>query len=240
MAIMVMRPKDLVEFSRLTYCGQKRAEGWSAGEVIERGLSPAELTLLEKTPLKNGAVLVLGVGGGREALALAQRGFTITGLDFIPEMVEKAKENALRKGFKIKGIVQEISNLSIPENSYDIIWLSAAMYSCIPTRAGRTKMLKRINSALKPYGYFACQFHLDANIDRYSRPVRFLRKIFALLTLGNFCYEPGDMLWGNREFIHAFSGEEELTAEFREAGFKIEYISFQRNLRRGETLLLKK
>lgn len=48
----------------------------------------------EKIPLKQGRVLVLCMGGGREAIALAQRGFEVVGVDFVPEVLEKARENA--------------------------------------------------------------------------------------------------------------------------------------------------
>jgi hypothetical protein len=78
------------------------------------------------------------------------------------------------------------------------------MYSCVPTKKRRVEMLRKISKALKPGGYFACQF----NWDRRSKPSptgELVRRAFALLTLGNLGYEKGDMLWGNVEFAHAFS-----------------------------------
>lgn len=239
LAIMVMRPDDLVDFSKLAYAGQKRAEGWGGEKVVNAGLRPEEKALLDKIPLRKGRILVLGVGGGREAIYLAKLGYEATGVDFVPEMVEKAKENAIKEGVRIDGLVQEISRLEIPRNSYDIVWLSAAMYSCVPTRVRRIKMLRTIKDILKPNGYFACQFHWQTKNNSSLKIAKFLRRLLAYITLGNLWHEEGDMLWANIEFIHAFSSEDKIKSEFQEGGFEVEYLSFGRELPRGEALLKK-
>ena len=88
-------------------------------------------------------------------------GFEVVGVDFIQELVARAEENAARHGVSIQGLVQEISQLEVPPASFDLGLISAAMYSCIPTRKRRVEMLTRIKAALKPEGYFLCQFILD-------------------------------------------------------------------------------
>jgi ubiquinone/menaquinone biosynthesis C-methylase UbiE len=237
LALMVMRPVDLIEFSRQTYDKTDNIESWSSNENIEAGLDPDELTLLEKIPLKNGKLLLLGVGGGREAIYLAKEGFEVTGVDFSEGMVESALDNAKKRGMTISGLVQEISQLDVPENTYDIVWLSSAMYSSLPTRKRRLMMLKRISNALKGGGYFICQFHWDIRMNA-SPKGQFIRKVIAFLTIGNLQYEKGDMLWHNLEFIHAFSSEKELRSEFKEALFKVEYIqSSEENIRGGAVLI---
>jgi hypothetical protein len=72
LALMSMRPDDLVEFSRQTYA--KQVSHWGSEEVTAEGLSPLESCLLEKVPLKKGRLLVLGVGRGRDAIPLARLG----------------------------------------------------------------------------------------------------------------------------------------------------------------------
>ena len=136
----------------------------------------------------------------------------------------------------IGGIVQEISNLDTPANVYDIVWLSAAMYSSIPTRQRRTAMLKRIGTALKSGGYFICQFHWDIN-KTLSPKVERARKVFAFLTRGNLWYEAGDTLWANQEFIHAFSKEDDLRAEFSDGNFETLFIHFDDDKLRGGAVL---
>jgi len=223
LALMVMRPDDLVEYSRKTYAKSKSIEGWGRDDILTKGLSADETVLFEKIPRKKGKILLLGVGGGREAISFGKSGFEVTGADFVPEMVTAAQKNAAKYGVKIDGIEQEISRLDVPAAIYDVVWLSASMYSCIPTRQRRINMLKRISKALTLDGCFVCQFHWDP-VRKVSPSAAFARKIIAVLTLGNIWYEKGDQLWGNAEFIHAFSQKEVLKSEFKAGGFEIVHI----------------
>jgi len=53
----------------------------------------------------------------------------VTGVDFVPEMVHRAMENAAREGLMIQGLVGEISQLDLSPASFDIVWLGRSMYS---------------------------------------------------------------------------------------------------------------
>lgn len=238
-AVMVMSSDDLVEFSRQQYAKPTTIDGWNREDVVAGGLYPEERQLLERLPIRTGQLLLLGVGGGREAIPLAQMGFDLTGVDFIPAMVDRAIANAASCNAHIKGITQDIRALDVPADAYDVVWLSAAMYSCVPTRARRVQMLQRVRRALKPGGYFACQFHWDTR-QAFSRKGERLRQIIAWLTLGNRSYERGDMLWGYVEFIHAFSSESDLLAEFAAGGFDVAWLNIPTDMHmRGEALLQK-
>ena len=220
LAVVVMRPADLVEFSRQNYATPESVEAWSRDEVVNAGLSPEELALLEQVPTTRGRLLLLGVGGGREAIPLARRGFEVTAVDFVGAMVARAVERAARAGVQLGGLVQDIAALDVPAESYDVVWLSAAMYSSVPTRAGRQAMLRRVHRALKPGGHFVCQFHYDPGW-RSSRGGERLRRIFGWLVLGNTRYEPGDTLWGGREFLHVFVSAANIRSEFETAGWEV-------------------
>lgn len=237
-AIMVMRENDLVEFGRQMYARSNSIAGWSDADLLAQGLTEAESAILEKIPCREGQLLVLGVGGGREAIPLARLGFTVTGLDFVPEMVETARQNAARQGLVIRGLVQEISHLHLETELFDVIWLWAAMYSCIPTRRRRMVLLARIREALRPGGYFVCQFSW-AGKEQHSRKGEFVRRTLACLTLGNFFYEPGDTLRADIEFLHNFSSEEEIRSEFVGSGLELVYFNVRDGWVRGEALLKK-
>jgi 2-polyprenyl-3-methyl-5-hydroxy-6-metoxy-1,4-benzoquinol methylase len=238
LALMIMKPNDLVEFSRQTYARERMVENFGRQDLVYPILHLDEQTLLDKLPLKKGRLLLLGVGGGREAIPLALKGFEVTGVDFVSEMVEKAKENAASHGVQIEGLVQEISKIDVPSASYDVVWLSAAMYSCVPTRGRRVEMLQKINNALKPGGYFLCQFRWNTR-DGASRIWEFARKIVAFLMLGNLWYEKGDTLSNNIEFIHAFSREAEVRSEFAEGGFKVLHLHIAEETLLGGAVLKK-
>jgi ubiquinone/menaquinone biosynthesis C-methylase UbiE len=218
LAVSLLKPDDLVGLSQQTYAGGESVDNWNYPEIVDSGLGPVEKVLLEKVPLKKGRVLDLGMGGGREAIALSRLGYEVTGVDFVPEMAKKAEENAKKRGIKISCIAgQDISKLQVPDNYYDIVWFSEAMYSAVPTRKRRVEMLKRLQKTLKPGGYCVCQFTTNTGYT-FSPTAVLLRKIAAFLTLGNFGYEKGDLIWGNNEFAHAFLSENDTIPEFEEAG----------------------
>ena len=219
--VNVMKPDDLIEFSRRTYAKPDDVESWAEDELVDAGLNKDERALLELLPLRAGRLLLLGVGGGREAIPLAQAGFRVTGVDFVPAMVARAIENADKRGVAIEGLVQEISALDVPAGAYDLVWISRAMYSCVPTRARRVAMLRKIAQALKPGGYLVCQYHHETRYHPSPRKL-FLRRLVGILTLGNTRYEPGDTLWFNIEFVHAFSSEQEVRSELEEGGLVVD------------------
>lgn len=225
LAVVVMRPADLVEFNRTTYASSSVISAWGAGSLVAEGLSVGEKDLFAQLPMEHGRLLLLGLGGGRDAIALAKMGFEVVGVDFIQELVAKAEENAARQGVSIQGLVQEISQLDVPPASFDLVLISAAMYSCIPTRRWRMEMLTRIKAALKPEGYFLCQFILDPEKRPGSR-AELARKAFARLSWGNRWHEPGDVLRGT-EYMHIFLSEAELRSEFAAAGFAVLHFQSQ-------------
>lgn len=236
--VLVMRPDDLVEFSRQSYARPHDVEGWAEDALVDSGLSVDEQDLIKAVPDTTGNLLLLGVGGGREAIPLARMGFRVTGVDYVSTMVERAKENTSRRGIWFEGIVQEISQLDVPLNSYDVVWLSSSMYSCVPTRHRRVEMVRRIASSLKPGGFFLCQFHWNPRYHLTWRG-RFVRRLIAACTLGNTEYEEGDILWGNIEFIHAFTSEEQVRSELREGGLTVIHIQTDPNSIRGGAICKK-
>lgn len=236
LAVMVMRTNDLIEFSRRTYAKPGAAESWGRDDLIGSGLTPDECDVLERIPSSHGRLLLLGVGGGREAVALGQKGFEVTGVDFIPEMVAKARENCAQRNLRFSGQVQEISRIDVPMAYFDVVWLGDGIYSAIPTSSRRVEMLKRIRSALKNDGCCICQFFWRRG-KGVPRTVEWFKKFFSLLTWGNTHYEDGDTLWQNTEFIHEFSNEQKLRDEFKRGGFKVDYVRVSRQFMRGRAIL---
>jgi SAM-dependent methyltransferase len=225
LALMVMKPDDCVEFGRLSYAQPDSIEGWAKTALIDGGWTPEEEDLIRGIPLRAADVLVLGVGGGRDAIPFAQAGHRVTGVDFIKSMTDKAAANARQRGLALTGVVQEISRLDFPAESFDLIFLSASMYSSVPTRSRRVAMLDRFRGILKPGGYFACQLSWKSPL-RLRPEAELIKKLVAAATLGCLGYEDGDELWENVEFQHFFSSREALEAEFAAGGFEVVKLQF--------------
>jgi len=149
---------------------------------------------LARCPVRGGRALVLDVGGGREAIPLARLGYQVMGVDFVPEMIAAARANAAAVGLEIDGLVQEVSQLDVPPESFDLVWISARMYSSIPTRRRRVAMLRRIRRCLRPGGCFIAMFDWDPG-QRGSWAGLWARRLLALATLGHLSYEPGPHVW---------------------------------------------
>ena len=81
LAVVVMKPDDLIGFSRMSYDAPRSIDSWAEASLVDSGLSEDEQKALEYLPEKSGELLLLGVGGGREAIPLGRMGFNITAVD---------------------------------------------------------------------------------------------------------------------------------------------------------------
>jgi SAM-dependent methyltransferase len=219
-ALMVMRPDDLVAFTRRHYRSPRVVETWSSESKVGEGLHESEENLLKVIPRRSGRVLVLGAGGGREAIALARRGYAVTAVDFVSEMVARTQTNAERTGVRVSARKADFLKADFSPQSYEIVWLCAGTYSSIPGRDRRIGFLSRVRETLVPGGHFLCQLIYHPQVHHYSN-LDLLGKVFAHLTRGNMTHEKGDMLSGKCEFVHCFSSEIEVVTEFEGSGFEV-------------------
>jgi tellurite methyltransferase len=68
-----------------------------------------------------GTVLDMGMGEGRNAIFLAQKGYKVTGVDISSVAVKKSYLLAQEFGVKIKGVVASLHDYKIPPASFDAI-----------------------------------------------------------------------------------------------------------------------
>lgn len=233
-----MRPADIIEFTRQFYSKQQTVTWWNEKKIINSGLNSVEMSLIKQIPHKRGRLLLLGLGGGREAISFAEMGFQVTGIDFVTEMIEQAKKNFSMRNLQIDLLIQDISRLNVDEGVFDLVWLSAFMYSYVPTKKNRVDMLLRIYRALKPEGYFICQFWWKGN-TKSPKWYEICKRALAWLTFGNTSYETGDMLHNNHEFIHGFISANDLRAEFSKGGFEIKHLIIPESGPMGSAILKK-
>ncbi|MCK5221982.1 MAG: class I SAM-dependent methyltransferase, partial [Candidatus Aminicenantes bacterium] len=104
-----MKPEDLIEFGKISYSKHKAVSAFSNRDLLNDGLNVEETEMIRITGLTTGKVLVMGVGGGREAIALSKLGFRVTGTDFVEEMCQTAKKNCENSGVKLEIHTQEFS-----------------------------------------------------------------------------------------------------------------------------------
>ena len=71
-----------------------------------------------------GRVLSLGEGEGRNAVWLAERGFSVDAVDGSPVGLEKARSLAMLRGVRIHTVVEDLSRYRPATSSYDALLLA--------------------------------------------------------------------------------------------------------------------
>lgn len=97
-----------------------------------------------------GKVLDMGMGEGRNAVFLAQKGYKVTGVDISSVAVKKAYLLAQEFGVKIKGVVASLKDYKIKPGTYDAI---ICFYYVDRSLA------EKIKSWLKPNGILIYEAH---------------------------------------------------------------------------------
>lgn len=78
--------------------------------------------LVEQLPrIRKGRALDLAMGEGRNAVYLAEQGFTVDAVDLSEKAVRKGTALAGARNVSINGIVADLDHFRIPPNRYDLI-----------------------------------------------------------------------------------------------------------------------
>lgn len=103
---------------------------------------------------KPGAALDVGMGQGRNAIWLAQEGWTVTGFDPADKAVALANQTAQRLGLHLNTEITTAEKFDFGANRWDLILLSYF---------GARGMTQQLQKALKPHGILVVEaFHRDA------------------------------------------------------------------------------
>ena len=112
-------------------------------------------------------VLVYGCGTGPDACYLAERGFSVKGIDLIPAAIELAIQQAKLLSLDIDYAVQDICELSPDGEQYDVIVDSYCLQGIV-TDADRDKVFSAVRARLKTEGYYLVSTAMFDE-DRFSR-----------------------------------------------------------------------
>jgi 2-polyprenyl-3-methyl-5-hydroxy-6-metoxy-1,4-benzoquinol methylase len=100
-----------------------------------------------------GTALDVGMGQGRNAIYLAQQGWTVTGFDPADQAVAQANATAAKLGVKINTVVKREEDFDFGDNQWDLIVLSYV---------GAREFVDRVVRSLKPGGLVVVEgFHRD-------------------------------------------------------------------------------
>ena len=87
----------------------------SSPEVVERAVAEVDGILLLTDVAPATPILDLGCGKGRHALALAHRGFSVTGVDSTVQFLDQARQQAHDEGLVIEFIQEDMREFMRPD-----------------------------------------------------------------------------------------------------------------------------
>ncbi len=124
------------------------------------GTEPNEFLASAVTKLKRGETLSLAEGEGRNAVWLAQQGFTVSSIEQSEKGVAKTLRLALQRGVIVMAERGELETFNIQPNSWDLV---VSIYAHTPQEL-RRKLHRQVVAGLKPGGVFILEAYTPAQI----------------------------------------------------------------------------
>jgi len=138
---------------------KKRVKEYGEKSVMDdnykRGLYDDELRVFafsQHKRIKRGMkILDAGCGSGNWSIRYAAIGCDVTGVDFMPELILIAKENAKKANVRVDFRVSAIEDFSAPKETYDLI-TSITVLQHITDEDRLKKTISNFHQMLKPTG----------------------------------------------------------------------------------------
>ena len=125
------------------------------------GLEPNVFVVEIVEPLAPGTALDLGCGQGRNAIWMATRGWTVTGLDLSPVAVDQARRLAAEAGVDVEFEAVDLLEWDPGARRWDLVLLS---YLQLPD-PDRRRVHRAARCALAPGGRLVLVAHHRANVE---------------------------------------------------------------------------
>ncbi len=120
------------------------------GEDFAYGTAPNDFLRSQVEHLPAGRVLCLAEGEGRNAVFLAEQGFTVTAVDLSPVGLAKAERLATQRGVRIETVVADLAAFHIDPKSWDGI---VSIFAHTPPPV-RLHVHRQVAGGLKTGGVF--------------------------------------------------------------------------------------
>lgn len=190
-----MNHKKSIAFSEIT---EKQMQIWSSGDfnqIARQNWAMGEALCNAADPLPGQRVLDVACGSGTAALIAERRYCEVTGIDYVPELIERAKLRAKANGQTIDFITGDAQDLPFEDNSFDFI-LSVYGVQFAPDQEKAANEMLRV---CKPGGLIALASPL---------PEGWSGDFFAV----HAKYNPpppevtSPLLWGTKKRVHQLLG----------------------------------
>ncbi len=159
-------------------------------------------------------VLDVATGSGNTAISAARRFCDVTGIDYVPELIEQARKRAEVEGMSIAFDVGDAEDLPYPDASFDVV-LSTLGVMFAPNQEKVAEELLRI-----------CRSGGKIGLANWT-PDGFIGNMFR--TLGKHVPPPPGIkpppLWGTEERLRELFGEDIASLEVTRRSYMFRYPS---------------
>jgi len=185
---------------------------WASGDfaVIGTTLQIVGEELCEAMDLRSGQrVLDVAAGNGNAALAAARRWCDVTASDYVPALLDRARERALAERLPLKIEIADAEALPFPDESFDAVTSTfGAMFT--PDHGKPAREMLRV-----------CRKGGKIGLANWT-PEGFIGELFKVV--GRYVPPPAGMkspaLWGTKAHVMELFGVSSCTAETRNFMFR--------------------
>lgn len=178
---------------------QKQRTVWGSGDYAQIAtlIVPMAEQLCDDARLRaRERVLDVACGTGNGAIAAARRGCAVTGVDYVPALLERAGERARTEGVKLELVEGDAEALPFADGSFDAV-ISVVGVMFAPNQEAAASEMVRV---CRPGGKIA--------LVSWT-PDGFIGDLFKLV--GGYLPPPANVkppaLWGTRERLEELLGE---------------------------------
>ncbi len=196
---------------------QRQQAAWSAGDysVVGATLVIVAEQLCEAVDLRSGQqVLDVATGSGITAIAAARRFCDVTGLDYVPALLDRARERAAAEHLSVRFEEGDAEAMPFADASFDAV-LSTFGVMFTPNQAQAAAELLRV---CRPGG--------TIGLATWT-PDGFIGQLFR--TIGKYVPPPAGLqppaLWGTEERLRELFGDQITTLTVTRRNFSFRYHS---------------
>ena len=133
---------------------------WRGQTPWDTNITPPEVEAFIKVT-SPGKALDLGCGTGTNAITLADHGWEVTGVDFAPEAIRKARRKSAAAGLGINFHTADVTHLEFLTERFDYVLDIGCLFTLKPRdRVNYAKALARLTRRGGWYMMYAWQPHL--------------------------------------------------------------------------------
>ena len=126
-----------------------------SGDELVWTSTPNQFLVAEAVGLRPGRAVDLACGEGRNSIWLAEQGWEVTGIDFSPVSLDKAKRLADLLGVKVTWIEADIEERVPPQDGFDLVTM---LYLQLPQPA-RSRAISSAANHVDPGGTLVIVAH---------------------------------------------------------------------------------